>query len=350
MVTQQLEYRGLGPDQITEMATGFWVSKALFTGLELGIFDSLAACPATTESLANRLGLPSDSLQRLLGALGALKLIERVGDGWCNTPSAQHLLVRASPDFMGGLFRHFSNDLYTLWSYMPDAIRENSPRWQQAFGTKSNQNQFDALYANPVQLKGFLHMMDGAMQVAIAELLDNFDFASYRHLLDVGGALATLAIVVAQQYPNLTATVFDLPPVKPLAEEGIAAHGLEDRIDVVAGDFLIDPLPRNADIVVLGHVIRDWNDSNSVAILRRCYEALEPEGTVILLEKVLNEDRTGPVLPALMNLNMLAVTEGRERTEAEYAALLRAGGFADISLHRLNGPRDIVYAQKRCIQ
>src|SRR6266446_764992 len=124
MSADAIEHDKGGPnaEQILEMASAFWISKTLFTGLELGIFEALASGSMTCETLAARLSLPVDSLQRLLTGLAALGLLERAGDGWGNTRSTQILLVKNSPEFVGGLFGHFSNDLYPLWRYLPDAI------------------------------------------------------------------------------------------------------------------------------------------------------------------------------------------------------------------------------------
>lgn len=139
-------YHDISQDRVQRHVAAYLNNpKTLFTGLELGIFEALASGPLTCETLADRLHLPGDSLQRLLTGLAALSLLERVGDGWGNTRSTQTLLVKSSPEFVGGLFGHFSNDLYPLWRYLPDAIRDNSARWQQAFGPEASQNAFETM-------------------------------------------------------------------------------------------------------------------------------------------------------------------------------------------------------------
>jgi hypothetical protein len=336
----------ISAENIMEMATGFWASKALFTATELGVFDALADGPARCSELAARLGLPERSLQRLLTAAAALGLLKRVGAAWANTEATGTLLVASSPEFVGGLFGHLDHDLYPLWAYLADAVRQDGPRWKQAFGPDAPDNPFEAMYQDPARLRQFLHCMEALSRDADAELAERWDFSGASHLLDVGGALGAVPLAVLSRHPHMTATVVDLPPVAPLAEQHIAEHGMAGKVHVVPGDFFAEPLPAGADVITLGYVLDDWADERCEVILRRCFDALAPGGTVLVLEKVLHDDRTGPVSAALMNLNMLVATEGQERTLAEYAALLAAAGFANPQLIVLEGSRDIVSAQK----
>ena len=180
----------------------------------------------------------------------------------------------------------------------------------------------------------------------VTELLQKYDFSPFHHLMDVGGALGTLPIRVLQRYPQLTATIVDLPTVKPLAEANVAKHGMADNIQVAASDFFKDALPAGADLITLSYILHDRGDTECVAILKQCFEALEPGGSIVILEKVLNDERTGPLFPALMNLDMLVATAGRERTVAEYASLLVAVGFVEPGIKILTDTRDVVYASK----
>src|SRR6266404_6601176 len=123
-----------GFDEIMQMAIGFFVSKTLFAGVELGIFESLSTGPAEAEQLAERLKLPAESLERLLIALTALGLLEKQGERFANSASAEAYLLENSLSYMAGSFGHFDHDLYPLWNYLADAVRENSSRWKQVFG------------------------------------------------------------------------------------------------------------------------------------------------------------------------------------------------------------------------
>jgi hypothetical protein len=337
----------IGPEEIMKMATGFWVSKALFSGLELGVFEALSSGPARLSDLASSLKLPSASLERLLIALISLGLLEQRGEQYANSSSADSFLTKKSPTFVAGNFSHLNNDLYPLWRYLSDAIREDSSRWQQAFGPDMSKNPFDALYSDQTRLMEFLLAMSGMTAVTSRELLEHFDFSPYRFLLDIGGALGTFSIAVLSKNRGMRATLFDLPPVGPLAKEHIAKLGFSDRISVQTGDMFNDPLPEGADIITLGWILHDWDDERCLQILKRCFAALPSGGTIMLLEKFLNDERSGPIWPALMSLNMLVATAGgRERTAGEYGNLLVRAGFVDPQSRVLTGMRDYILARK----
>src|SRR5262249_3484571 len=141
--------------------------------------------------------------------------------------------------------------------------------------------------------------------------------------------------------------VVDLPPVTPLTEQYVAAHGLTARVDVVAGDMFAGPLPQTADIISLGWILHDWDDEHCVTLLKQCFAALPSGGTLLVLEKVLDENKAGPLWPALLSLTMLVFTlGGRERTAKEYTALLTQAGFEQIAVLVLPGTRDYIVARK----
>src|ERR1051326_7144034 len=261
----------IGPEKIMEMATGFWVSKTLFAGIELKIFETLSDGPARAAELAEKLSLPSEGVERLLGALVAIGLLEKNGEQFNNSSAAKTYLTTGSPAYMGDSLEHFFNKvLYQLWGHLSDAVRENNHRWQQAFGL-SGQNPFEAIYSDENQLNIFLSAMNKLTIMPNNDLLADFDFSPYKCLMDVGGALGSLPVSVLQKYQHLKGIVFDLPPVTPLTQKYAAQHGLQDRIEVVAGDMFASPLPTSADIITLGWILHDWDDERSVALLKQCF-------------------------------------------------------------------------------
>src|SRR5689334_20195724 len=166
---------GPTPNQMFEIATGYWASKALFTSLDLGVFDALGCGPLTLQQAAERLDLPPDSLERLLIAVTALGLVRRQDNVFTNAPSTQAHLVKGSPAYIAGMFGHFNHDLYPLWRFLPDAIREQRPRWQQAFGPDASDNPFQSMYADPAALRGFMAAMDGMVGPVAHALVEDFD-------------------------------------------------------------------------------------------------------------------------------------------------------------------------------
>jgi acetylserotonin N-methyltransferase len=172
-----------------------------------------------------------------------------------------------------------------------------------------------------------------------------FDLSRFRTLVDLGGATGHLAIAACQRYPDLRAIVFDLPDVLPLAREIVSASPVSNRISIVAGDFFNDPLPA-ADLFALGRILHDWTEEKILKLLARIHARLPQDGTVLIAEKLLAEDKSGPRWAQMQDLNMLTCTEGKERTLAEYEALLRRVGFGEVWGRCTPAPLDAVLAFK----
>ena len=246
---------------------------------------------------------------------------------------------------MGGFVGHARRDLYPLWGHLDDAVREGTPRWGQAFGA-GGVNPFAEMYADADRLRDFMYAMQGGTLMAVEGLLAAYDFSEHTRLLDVGGALGTVAVAVAERYPQIEAISFDLPPVQPLAEEYIAGSGLAGRVRAESGD-MFERLPEGVDVVHLSWILHDWSDAQSITILERCREALVSGGAVLLGEMLLDDSPTAPVFPHLMSLNMLVATDGgRERSEEEYRRLIEAAGLEFVRAARTGGVRDLVVARK----
>src|SRR6266571_931720 len=160
------------------------------------------------------------------------------------------------------------------------------------------------------------------------------DFSRFRELLDVGGGSGAFDIELCTRYPNLSATVYDLPFVTGIAAEKIAESGLSGRVTTHPGDFFADPkYPAGHDVILLSMIMHDWNEQEDRGILRKCYEALAPGGAVVISELLVNDEKTGPPPAALMSLNMLVETlGGRNYTPSEYRAWLEDTGFRDVKV------------------
>jgi acetylserotonin N-methyltransferase len=187
--------------------------------------------------------------------------------------------------------------------------------------------------------------MHGLGQFASPRIVKAFDLSDFRHLVDLGGATGHLAIAACHVYPELHATVLDLPAVQPFALEYIEASGLSDRISFVAADFFVDELPK-ADLYTLGRILHDWDDSKINKLLRRIFLALPRGGALLVTETLVDDDRRGPTYTLMQDLNMLVCTDGRERTEAEYSVLLQTAGFSSVQFRRTDSVVDAIFAIK----
>jgi hypothetical protein len=332
-------------NRLTEIVTSFCASQMFAASCTLGLFDQLAAGPATAEELGERLGINPNGCRRLLVALLQLGLLDREGDRYRNSELGTFLTstsrVPLEPLAM------WANPFYRMWEFLPDALREYAPRWQQALGTSAEET-FAALYEDPVRLRRFCGIMNAYSIPIGQEIAERFDFTPYRCVLDVAGGAGGLSQQIGLRYPHLRGILMDLPPVCRVAEEHIAANGLSERFKAVPGDLFAGPYPSGADIVTLSWILHDWSDENCQKILRNCFEALPSRGTLLISESVLRNDFSGTPFAVLMSLHMLVVCEpgARERTDAEYRALLEGAGFRSVEVIRLQGPRDLVIARK----
>ena len=295
---------------VVDLIEAFRRSKTMFAAVELGVFDG--ARPSEAKELP-----------RLLDACVALGLLEKRGEEYRNTPEADRFLRSDSPDTMTGYIRYSNRVLYPMWGHLEDAVREGGHRWKQTFRMEGP--IFSHFFRTEDAMREFLQGMHGFGQLSSPSVVAAFDLSRFRTLVDLGGATGHLAKAASERYPGMETAVFDLPAVAKILP------------GVIAGDFFQDPLPP-ADLYALGRILHDWDDEKVRLLLKRVHDSLPPGGGLLIAEKLLEN------VPAHMqNLNMLIVTEGRERTAEEYFQFLREAGFADVEARRTGTPLDAIF-------
>ncbi|MEU4641855.1 methyltransferase [Micromonospora sp. NPDC023814] len=318
----------LTPLPLMQLSSGFSSFKTFAAAVELSLFTRLA--DGRTMSVAEasaEFGLPSRPADLLLTACASLGLLERRGDGYGNTALAEKFLVEGRPYYFGGLVRFYDKREYPAWDRVVEALRTDKPT---AWDPDVQDSPFVAEDSQMLQL--FWDAMHCISTFTARALGEVYDFGQHARLLDVGGGSAAFPIELCRHYANLSATVYDLPHVCPIADSKIADAGLSERITTVAGDFLRDvELPAGHDVILYSMIMHDWGEDTDRELLRRAYEALAPGGVVIISELMLNADRTGPAEAALMGMNMLIeTTAGKNYSETEYMTWLQDAKFSDI--------------------
>ena len=331
------------PAVILDLIEAFRRSKTMFAAVSLGIFEMLAAGPATAGDVASRLGSDLEATGRLLEACTGLGLLRREGAAFANTEPASAYLVPSSELCMNGYIQYSNDVLFPLWSHLEDAVREGSHRWGQTFG--SSGPLFDSFFPTSEKMRTFIMGMHGFGVLSSPEVVRAFDLSGFRKVADLGGATGHLTIAACECYPNLRGVVFDFEKVLAVAREQIAKSPASDRIECMAGDFFQDELPE-ADLFAMGRILHDWSPEKVELLARRVYERLPPGGALLVAEKLLNDDKSGPVPAQMQSLNMLVCTEGRERSLEEYRALLTGVGFHSVEGIRTGKPVDAVLARK----
>jgi acetylserotonin N-methyltransferase len=263
---------------------------------------------------------------------------------YANQPVAETYLCDRSPLSLTGYVLYSNEALFPMWAHLEDAVREGTHRWTQTFGWQGS--LFEHFFKTDARRRSFLRGMHGFGQLSSPAVVAAFDLSRFRRLADLGGGTGHLAIAACERYPRLRAAVFDLPVVTGMARDYVAASAARDRVESIAGDFFRDDLPP-ADLYALGRILHDWPEDRIRLLLSKISEALPAGGALLIAEKLLDEDKSGPTPVHMQSLNMLVCTEGRERTLTEYAALLREAGFASVEGRHTGALVDAVLATKR---
>jgi hypothetical protein len=326
-----------------QLGLGFMASRAILSAIDLGLFTNLAGRPANSETLSKQLGIHPRASSDFLDALVALGLLARAGQIYSNTPEADFFLDKAKPSYIGGFLEMCSARLYPFWDLLTEALKTGQPQSEAKSGEG---NSFDTLYADPQRLKGFLSAMTGFSLSAATVLAEKFPWRNYKSFADVGGAQGTVAAQIALGNPHLQCIVFDLPAVKPHAEEYIQAMNLEGRLRFVAGDFFKDALPI-VDVIVMGHILHDWDLEEKKRLIRKAYDALPAGGAFLALDSVIDDERRGNPLPLLISLNMLIETPGGfDYCGSDCRQWMSEAGFRETRVEHLLGHDSMVVGIK----
>jgi acetylserotonin N-methyltransferase len=332
------------PSPVLESLDGFRRSKAMFAALELGIFERLGRGPASAETISQELGLHADAADRLLDACVGSGFLGKKDGVYSNLPVASTYLVRSSPAALVGYIDYSNRVGYRMWGDLETAIRKGGHLWETTYGLKGD--IFAHFFKTEEAKRTFLMGMHGMGMLSSPRVVEMFDLGRFKHLVDLGGATGHLAIEAVRRYPTLKGTIFDLPPVVVVAEEFIGRSPDRARLGIVAGDFFKDPLPE-ADLFALGRILHDWSADKIRVLLAKIVRRLPPGGGLLIAERLLNDDKTGPLKGQLQSLNMLVCTEGKERSAAEYRSILLEAGFADVQARETGSVVDAVLATKR---
>jgi len=331
------------PGVVLDLLESFRRSKTMFAAVSLGVFDALESGPKSLVALAETLNLNLGALERLLDACVGLQLLERSGAFYENMPAARAYLCKQSPSRLTGYINYSNAILWKLWGNLEDAIREGTNRWQQTFGWDGP--IFSNFFRTEESMREFLMAMHGYGIISSPHVVAAFDLSRFRRLVDLGGATGHLAIAACEKYSALRAVVFDLPEAGPLAREIIGLSSVASRIEIVSGDFFVDALPEG-DLYSVGRILHDWTEPKVLTLLQRIFDRLPSGGALLIAEKLISEDRAGPRWAHMQNLGMLLYTEGKERTLAEYQALLEQVGFSAVKGSTTASPLDAVLAVK----
>jgi SAM-dependent methyltransferase len=303
------------------IATAFWASQAVYVAAKLGLADALAEGPKGSDEIASQLGANQAALARLVRVLVDLGVLATADDGRIGLTEVGAPLQSNTPGSLRSMVLTMGEEHYQAWGRLIDSVHSGRPAFDKVFGDPL----FEYLESHPDANQTFNRAMgDFTSQVALAALLA-YDFSGIQTVVDVGGGYGILLRGILRSIQSMFGIVFDSSQVIADTASDIEREGLAQRCRAVAGDFF-QSVPSGADAYILKNVLHDWDDEHAIAILKNCRQAMRKDSKLLVLEVVLPvaED---PLFGGLLDLNMLVMSGGRERTEEQYRKLLEESGF-----------------------
>jgi hypothetical protein len=331
------------PEAILQLGFGFWGSKTLLSAVELGVFSELADAGALDgDALRERLGLHARSATDFFDALVALGMLEREDGRYANTPATDLFLDRAKPSYVGGILEMANARLYGFWGSLTEGLRTGASQNE----AKGGGSFFEALYADPARLAQFAQAMSAVSGGTAQAIAAKFPWRDHGSVIDIGCAEGAVPVQIALAHEHITGGGFDLPAIEPIFDAYVARFGLRERLSFTAGDFFTDPLPK-ADVLVMGHVLQDWDLDEKRLLLKKAYDALPDGGALIVYEAIIDDERRSNTFGLLMSLNMLIETPGGfDYTGADCRAWMQETGFRESYGQSLAGPDSMVVGIK----
>ncbi|MGN6400571.1 MAG: methyltransferase [Flavisolibacter sp.] len=349
--TPQTATAVLNPSKIMQVGMGFWASKVLLTAVKFNLFTLLAPQPLSAQEIKQQLNLNCSKrhVYDWLDALVSLGFLKREGllqnASYSNAGDTDLFLDKNKRSYMGGILEMSNSRLYKFWDDLDKALATGKPQ-NEAKESDGNMDFFGELYKDEAALQEFMDAMSGIQTGNFMALTKQFDFNQYKTLLDVGGADGWLSIQVCLHHPDIECTSFDLPPVAPVAQKKIDGFGLSDRIKVVGGDFLKDPLPK-ADLITMGNILHGMNENTKQQLVQKIYDTLTDGGAFMAIENIIDNDRRQNTFGMLMSLNMLIENgDAFDYTLSDFERWAKTAGFKKVELLPLAGPTSAAIAYK----
>jgi O-methyltransferase domain/Dimerisation domain len=326
------------PLVLFQMATGYWVSQAIYVAAKLGIADLLKDGPQSSAALAAATGSHASSLFRLMRALSSVGIFSHVSrDCFALSRLAESLQTNA-PASLRAMVITVGEIHYQACGNLLHSIQTGSPAFNNAFGA----NLFDYLGQNVAAADAFNQGMTNASSMLAYAVLMAYDFAGISSIVDIGGGQGKLLEKILQFNPEIRGTVFDMASTIERANQPPGSNGRRRRCSYVAGDFF-SSVPEGADAYVLSSIIHDWDDNRAITILNTCRRAMTKNSKILLVEMIV-PDAASASFSKLIDLNMLVMNGGRERTLAEFRDLLNAADFKLTRIVSTMAPQSVIEA------
>ena len=308
--------------QVIQMAMGYWVSRIVWMAAKLGLADKLAKGPRSAAELAGETGTHAPSLHRLLRTLASLGILtERDGKRFALTPLGETLRSGAPGSALATVLTLAGPTFYRAWDEILYSFQTGKTSFEKVFGMPA----FDYLAKHPDEASLFSETMVGLHGPETPAVAAAYDFSKFKTVVDVGGATGNMLAAVLSRHPGPRGILFDLPHVVREAPPLLGRAGVADRVTIESGSFF-ETVPQGGDAYILSHIIHDWSEAQCLTILGHVRKAIAPGGKLLIVEMVLPPG-DAPHPGKLLDITMLLLPGGQERTPEEYADLLAKAKF-----------------------
>jgi len=307
---------------LTQLAFGMKMTQALYVAAKLGIADLLADGPEPVDELANRTSTSQRSLYRVLRSLASVGVFRETSPKvFSLTPYADALRSNAPNSFRNGAIFMGEEWVWKVMGQMLFSVQTGKPAWGHVHGAEA----FDYLADNPNEAEIFNRAMTDMSVSAAPAIVEAYDFSSFKTIVDIAGGHGYLLAQILKASPETNGVLFDLTSVIAGAEAMLEKEGVAGRVERVAGDFF-ESVPTGADAYMMKHIIHDWDDERSLKIFQNIRTAMPANSKLLILEMVVPEGNE-PHFSKVMDLGMLVLPGGVERTQEEYRELLAEAGL-----------------------
>ncbi|MEU9008740.1 methyltransferase [Streptomyces sp. NPDC048479] len=331
------------PGAVLAQAMAFQPARLVLTGIEIGLFKELAKKPATEDAIRERLGLHTRGTDHFLAALVELGFLERSDGGeFSNSRAAQQFLVPGDEGYLGGFLRIAGQVMYPAWDKLGEALRTGAPQ----AATYTGEDMFGELYESDEKKDGLVGMAEDASRPLIPALTESFGWAKYSSVLELGGCRGNVLAGLVKAHPHLDACVFDLPQLDGDFTAHMSAIGMAEKVRYHGGDFFADPLPQ-ADVLMIGHALVDWNDEQRKQLVKNTFAAVRPGGAFLVWDPVIVDDDESYLRNLIRSLNLQLMTpHGKGYRFEQCAEWMREAGYAEVTRTSLGHDVTLVIAHK----
>ena len=322
LITNKQTEKKLTIERLNDIAFAYKQSGTLIGAIELNLFTAVSECGGPTDptTIAKKIDMSVDAVERLMIGCAALGVLEKTGDKYTNAPDVEKFLVRTSRTYFGDFLVYQGKTEYDQWKSIATYL-------------KPPQKGYDMIASDPGAARDFTVAGYNAAISSAHKLAKEFDFSRHSLWVDLGGGSGAYAIAAATRHSDIQVIVLDFPNVVAVAEEFIANAGLSERIKTKAGNFVTDEFPKGADLISYITPLQSYEKDEVVFLLKKAFDAVQPGGSIIVIDYMMNNEKTGPLDPVFHHLSgAIQNSPGRVNSEAEFCEYLAIAGFVDMEV------------------